>query len=139
MYREYLPEDAGSFMTSPPLPEGRHHARGGEFLPISEILRHFVEELKKNRATNTLDRILCRNGKCRYECVWTQADRGQWICIYGLDLYGWMNLGDTRQFETRGCVGAYRRAAGGTPRGATCATQLVFTVENRERLNPFGN
>jgi len=139
LYREYLPDDTGAFMTSPPLPEGRPHKHGGEFVPVPEIVSHFVEELKKNRATNTLDRIVCRNRKCRYECVWAQADRGQWMCIYGLDLYDWMNLGDTRHFEARGCVGAYRRPAGGTPRGATCATHLVFTVENAQRLNPFGN
>lgn len=97
----------------------------------------FVKELKRNRATGTLDRIVCRNGKCRYECVWSQADNGAWICIYGLDLYQWINLGDTSS-ETRGCVGSYLRPQHGTPPGATCTTRIVFTVENRERLNPFG-
>ncbi len=139
LYREYLPDDTDAFMTSPPLPKGIPHKHGGEFVPVPEIVSRFVEKLKKNRATNTLDRIVCRNRKCRYECVWAQEDRGQWWCIYGLDLYDWINLGDTGHFEARGCVGAYRRPAGGTPRGATCATQLVFTVENAQRLNPFGN
>jgi hypothetical protein len=138
LYKEFLPETTTSFMTSPPLPEGKPHRNGGEFLPVAEVLEHFVDELKKNRATNTLDRIVCRNDKCRYECVWAQADGGQWMCIYGLDLYGWMNLGDTRNFEARGCVGAYRRPGGGTPRGATCATRLVFTIQNAQWLNPFG-
>jgi hypothetical protein len=138
LYGEFLPDDSGLFMTSLPLPEGEPTGVGGRFNQIPAVIPEFVKELKRNRATNTLDRILCRNKKCRYECVWTQADRGQWLCMYGLDLYGWIELGDTTHFEARGCVGAYRRPAGGTPPGATCATRLEFPVDNVERLNPFG-
>lgn len=139
LYREFLPDDAGLFMTSPPLPEGKPQQDGGQFMPVAAAVPEFVKELKRNRATNTLDRVLCRNGKCRYESVWAQADNGKWICIYGLDLYGWISLGDTATFEARGCVGAYRRPEGGTPASATCATRLEFPISNYDRLNPFGD
>jgi hypothetical protein len=126
-------------MTSPPLPEGEPPGDGGQLKPVAEVVSPFVEVLKRNRATNTLDRILCRNGKCRYECVWAQADRGEWLCIYGLDLYDWISLGDTTHCEPRGCVGAYHRPGGVPPPNATRATVLTFAVQNNERLDPFGN
>jgi hypothetical protein len=96
LYREFLPD--GLFLTSPPLPEWKPLEDDGQVVPVSDVVPHFVEELKRNRATNTLDRIRCRNAKCRYDCVWIQADRGAWLCIYGLDLYDWIKLGDTRHF-----------------------------------------
>lgn len=77
LYGEFLPDNSGLFMTSPPLPEGEPTGVGVRFNQIPAVLPEFVKELKRNRVTNTLDRILCRNKKCRYECVWTQADRGQ--------------------------------------------------------------
>ena len=137
LYREYLPESA-RFLTCPPLPEAEFAAGGPKFMPIQEVIPEFVKELKRNQATGNLDRIVCRNEKCRYECVWSQADDGTWICVYGLDLYEWINLGDTSAFEPRGCVGSYLRSGGGVPVGATCTTRLEFPVANRTRLDPFG-
>lgn len=137
LYREHLSE-AAQFATCPPLPEAVPTVGAPKFLPVADVIPEFVKELKRNRATGTLDRIECRNGKCRYECVWSQADNGTWICIYGLDLYQWINLGDTSSFEPRGCVGSYIRPGGGVPLGATRTTRLEFRVVNRDRLDPFG-
>ena len=136
MYKEYLPE-TDSFMTCPPLPEAEHSVDGPKFMPVQEVIPLFVKELKRNRATQTLDQIVCRNGKCRYECVWTQADNGTWICIYGLDLYKWVDLGD-KNFEPRGCVGTYVRPGGGVPPGASRSTRLEFPEATSARLDPFG-
>lgn len=136
LYKEYLPE-ADSFMTCPPLPEAKPTADGPQFMPVQEVFPLFVKELKRNRATATLDRIVCRNGKCRYECVWTQADNGTWMCVYGLDLYNWIDLGD-KNFEPRGCVGTYIRPSGGVPSGASRSTRLEFPVATGGRLDPFG-
>lgn len=83
LYREPLPETA-KFTTCPPLPEA--DPTGRIYVPVAAVIPEFVKELKRNRSTDTLDRIVCRNGKCRYECVWSQADNGAWICIYGLDV-----------------------------------------------------
>jgi hypothetical protein len=138
LYREYLPATQ-QFITCPPLPEAEPFANQVKFTRVDDVVVKFVEELRRNRATRTLDRIVCRNDKCRYECVWSQADNGAWICIYCLDLYQWINLGDTSRFEPRGCVGSYRRPGGGVPVGATCSTRLEFSVSSRVRLDPFSD
>ncbi len=98
----------------------------------------FVETIKLNRVAQTLDRIVCYNGKLRYECVWDQADNGQWICIFALDLYDWKNLGDDRNFPARGCVGSYFTSSEPAPALSTRGTQLSARVPNMEPLNPFG-
>lgn len=124
-------------MTSTPLPAADPIEKGGKLIPVQPVVPEFVREIKRNRATGTLDRIICRNGKCIYDCVWVQMDRGQWWCIYALDLYNWINLGDTKHFEARGCVGSYSRSQGGTPKDAITTTKLLFPVDNKQRYNPF--
>lgn len=139
LYREPLPDtDKAVFMTAPPLPEGRARGTEVDFLPSPKIRERIVEEIKRNRLTDTLDRIITRNGHCRYECVWTQFDRGEWFCVYALDIYNWKNLGESTHFSPRGCVGCYRRPEKGTPKSATCSTQLQFPINNIEKLDPFG-
>jgi hypothetical protein len=136
LYGEYLSPDC-SFATYPPLPEAIRQGDEVIFAPVPEILPKFVEELRRNRAVGSLDRIVSRNGKCRYECVWAQADNGEWICIYCLDLYNWSNLGDPAHFPRRGCVGSYRREQGGVPSRACTATRLKFEIDNVMSLIPF--
>jgi hypothetical protein len=138
LYRECLPEATGRFVTTPPLPEAEPGHGAVRSLPVADVIPEFVKELKRNRATGSLDRIVCRNGQCRYECVWVQADRGKWLCIYALNIYDWAELGDSASFERRGCVGAYRRPGGGVPRDATCGTRLLFDINNQAHLDPFG-
>jgi hypothetical protein len=138
LYSEYLPEDT-PFSTCPPVPEAEPTANGPKIRSVMEAVPEFVKELKRNRATGTLDRIVCRNSKCRYECVWSQADNGTWMCIYGLDLYQWIDLGDTTNFEPRGCVGSYIRSGGGIPAVGTRTTRLEFPVANRACLDPFAD
>jgi hypothetical protein len=135
LYREYLSLDA-VFATYPPLPEGRPAGDHVEYGRIPDVLPKLVEELKRNRAVENLDRVVCRNGKCRYECVWSQADDGRWMCIYGLDLYNWKKLGDGSQ-PARGCVGCYLRPAGGIPPNASVATRLVFDMGRTSSFDPF--
>jgi len=136
LYRESLPPDA-VFATYPPLPEGRHVGDQITFVPVPEVFVKFVEELKRNRAVRTLDRIVSRNGKCRYECVWSQADDGRWICVYCLDLYNWIELGDVHNFTARGCVGIYRPPLGDVPRNASTTTRLVFDCKSGHPYDPF--
>jgi hypothetical protein len=136
LYNEFLPGDA-SFATYIPLPEGKRDGDKIKYVPFPEALSKFVGELKRNRAARNMDRIVCRNGKCRYECVWSQADNGRWICIYCLDIYNWINLGDTKNFPARGCVGCYRRPSGGVPRNASNATRLIFCSDSSSSLDPF--
>jgi hypothetical protein len=138
LYREYLPDDGEpDFATVPPFPEGRASESGPVAFETPPAVQAFVTALRGNRITRTLDGILCYNQRCRYECVWDQSDNGRWICIYGLDLYDWLNLGDIHNFQARGCVGCYRRPGGGTPRGATIATRLIFPIPRGSGLDPF--
>lgn len=136
LYRQYLPVDT-LFGTYPPLPEARCVAGEVVFVPMPEAIPKFVEELKRNRAVGNLDRIVCRNGKCRYDCIWSQADDGKWICIYCLNLYNWIQLGDVHNFPSRGCVGFYRQPSGGVPRDASTATRLIFELKNAFPFDPF--
>lgn len=135
LYHEYLPASS-VFATYPPLPEGGRIGNQIAYDPVPESFRKFVEELKRNRVTDNLDRIVCRNGRCRYECVWSQAEDGRWICIYGLDLYNWRDLGDSNQLP-RGCVGCYLRPPGGFPSNASRGTRLVFDITSTSPLDPF--
>jgi len=133
------PMGASGYMLFPPLPEGQIKGRHVEPVPVPDVIPHLVKELKRNRLTGTLDVIVCRNDRCRYECVWSQADDGRRICIWALDLYGWAELGDITHFEPRGCVGVYWPDDGLIPATATLGTRLEFSVPRGERLHPFGD
>jgi hypothetical protein len=138
LYGESL-ADAKQFQTCGPLPQAKETSGRFEAVPVAATVPKFVEAIKKNRKTGSLDRILTNNQKCRFECVWDQFDDGRWFCLYCLDLYGWIDLGDRVNFEQRGCVGSYRRPNGGVPPGATEATRLIFKVVNKNPLNPFAD
>jgi len=122
LYREFLPHDVNA-MISPPLPEGS--LRGDVATPIAlpAAVPEIVEAIKVNRRAGTLDRVACRKGKCRYECVWVRAQNGGRMCFFALDLYDWKLLGD-RRAEQRGCVGAYWRETGRAPEGAAYGTEI---------------
>ena len=121
-----------------PLPEMRITEKHAEPVPIPDEIPHFVDHLKRNRLTRTMDVVVCRNDRCLYESVWIQADNGRSFCIWGLDIYGWKELGDINHFEPRGCVGMYQPNSGVIPATATTGTHLCFDVAAVERLNPFG-
>lgn len=137
LYNE--PMGPSGYMVSLPLPEGRMTDEHVEPLPVPDVVPHLVAELKRNRLTGTLDVVICCSGQCRYECVWSQADNGRRICIWGLDVYGWKLLGDVAHFEPRGCVGVYWPNSGLIPSTATRGTRLHFAVPRLDRLDPFGN
>ena len=125
-------------MVFPPLPQGRLVDQRVEPVPVPEVVPLLVQEVKRNRATGTVDSIVCRNGRCRYECVRTKDDYGKWICIWALDFYGWKELGDVLHFEPRGCIGVYHPKNDVIPPRATVGTTLEFQIESAERLDPFG-
>ncbi len=134
----HQPMGASHMMVFPPFPEARMAGPDVEHVSVPEVVPHLVHELKRNRLTRTLDSIVCRNGRCRYECVWSQADDGRRICIWALDLYAWKELGDVTHFEPRGCVGVYSPDDGVIPPSASLGARLHFTVPSEERLDPFG-
>ncbi len=143
LYREYLPDNDGTnggttFSFDPPFPIGRVDEYNG--ITVDEIRPHhelFVEQIKQNRMAGRLDRIVCFNSKCIYECVWDKADGGQPICIFALNVYEWSALANTADFPKRGCVGVYVPVKG-RPANAATATRLTMPVSNIEKRDPFG-
>jgi hypothetical protein len=133
-----MPLDA-QFAIQTPFPSGR--VESGKIVVDELPKQHFlfVSVIKHNRAVGTLDAICCNNGKLRYECVWDQSDDGKyWICIFALDLYSWIDLGDIHNFAPRGCAGMYRSLLAPLPNNATKATRLDFLTTNAMPSDPFG-
>jgi len=72
LYGEFL--SAGQqFMTFPPLAEGDKDT--GQIQPVHAIVPEIVRVLRFNRGLGRVDRLVTRNGKCVYECVWIESDR----------------------------------------------------------------
>jgi hypothetical protein len=127
---------AGKANVHMPFPEGKRLS--GNRVSFNDVLpqqRVIAEEIKKNRLANRLDRVVCFNGKCVYECVWVSGDRGEPICMFALRLYDWEKLADTRMFPPRGCVGIYSPTSG-KPASATRGTAL-FLPTGGDVLDPF--
>ncbi len=98
----------------------------------------FVSVIKKNRLAGRTDKVVSRNGKCVYECVWAKSDDGLFACIFGLKIYDWHRFGELAGYTPRGCVGVYRPRTG-RPATGTTETDLEFPFPNRDELNPFGD
>ncbi|MGH9409247.1 MAG: hypothetical protein ACRD1V_07315 [Vicinamibacterales bacterium] len=135
LYREFL--TAGqSFMTFPPLAEGNTDSL--QIQPVPEIIPEVVRVIRFNRSLGKVDRLLTRNGKCLYECVWIESDAPRtWFCAYALDLYGWVHLGDIDRFGRRGCVGAYLKANGTVPDEAVRGDRHPDDYQPDDLLDPF--
>ena len=139
LYREALPKGS-SFAIETPFPMATVKGSRVEFQPLRvEQHRLFVETLKQERAGLNIDRIRCYNGKVLYECVWDQFNDGSWLCVFGLDVHGWADLGDGRNFERRGCAGSYVLPSRGVPALATRAVRSVSAFRNQSPLDPFGD
>jgi len=137
LYREPIPQNT-VFAIETPFPSASPKQHGPVFNPLrTPQHRMFVEVIKTNRAVRNFDRIQSNNKKLTYECVWDQADGGQWICIFALDLYGWKDLGDIKNFQARGCVGMYMTPSAIAPSLATKAKRLSLILPNYDKLDPF--
>lgn len=136
LYRQFLPDEK-NFSTMPPLV--RATADGSQLQDLPEVYPLFIELIKRNRSTKSLDRIQIRNKTCTYECVWTKFDNEDWWCVYALDIYNWINvLPSELESQRRGCVGAYRCPDGKRPLSGTETTNLDFHFLNSDPVDPFG-
>lgn len=146
LYHEWLPSDTGNAF-HPPLRGGVFDGNTGQptddfnaqLLSDKALKQHalWTMVLKQNRVANNTDKVVSRNSKCIYECVWTHLDDGSPFCIFGLKIYEWQRIGDIVGYPSRGCVGMYSPKTG-RPYNATQATDLEFDFKNREKLDPFG-
>ena len=82
----------------PPFPIG--HVDDNDEIKVDAIRPHhtfFVGQIKRNRLAGRLDRIVCYNGKCVYECVWDKADGGSQL-RFCLECVDWSDLANTGDF-----------------------------------------
>jgi hypothetical protein len=118
-------------------PEGRIDSTGrAEPVPPAEVGIEFVRALRTNRVAGTIDQLIVRNTKVRYYCLWAQADQGEWLCIWALDVHGWVAFGDPR-LGSGGCFGAYLRSRGDPPPGAAVSTAAALALTSPDSLDPF--
>jgi len=136
---------AGDFITSCPgaLVTPFPRAPKGTGFPQIEKLRPqhaaFVQTLKLNRALENIDRVRSNKGRFLYECVWHKADRdGLWLCVFGIDVYDWKDLGQTPGHPARGCAGFYVLHDGNVPQGATQGRTSSIIYPSIDVLDPFG-
>ena len=146
LYHEWLPSDTVNAF-HPPLRGGQLDGDTGK--PTDEFQAMLVGDqgvgqhalfssvLKQNRIAGNTDKVVSRNGKCVYECVWSNLDDGSPICIFGLKIYEWQQFDQLAGYPPRGCVGIYGPTAG-SPEIATRATDLEFPSPNTDGLDPFG-
>jgi hypothetical protein len=91
LYQEAMPYGS-RYSVIPPLPEGRIVGSRVEPVPLAEVTPEFVAEIKRNRATRTLDTILCRNRHCgmsacgRKPTTAGASASGLWTSIAGATL-----------------------------------------------------
>jgi hypothetical protein len=113
---------------------------GNEAVPIQIRPQHlvFVETIKNNRARDNLDQVRCNNDKLVYECVWSKADDGRWICIFAMDVYDWKDLGAISRFPIRGCAGCYMMEDEAKPLIGTSEVRSKILVPNLDPLDAFG-
>ncbi len=139
LYKEYLPNNTPNVF-EPPVPSGRKEKGKVVFDKLKIHFPLFVEVIKKNRKAGKIDRVVCFNEKCVYECVWETMDNGTWACFFALNIYDWKKLGDATYFPKRGCVGWYSPKTG-CPQNATkgIVRILEIPISNVDSLDPFGN
>jgi hypothetical protein len=128
----------GSLVT--PFPRWRDT---NDFEPFRQRPQHqkFVQTLHQNRAKGTLDRITCNKEMVVYESVWCQGSlpggSQPWLCIFGLDVCDWKDLGRTGFLPARGCAGFYVLPDQAVPAGATKGTISSIVTPMTDPLDPF--
>jgi hypothetical protein len=137
LYRNSLVGARGTIQT--PFPRAdKEYGR----VTIERILRQnleFIDNIKRNRAHNNLDRLVSNNRKLIYECVWSQFDKGtRWFCMFALDIYDWKDLGShTTEIPARGCTGFYELPDGSAPESAARDHARTIITPNYDIFDPF--
>lgn len=137
LYGEYLPVDHAKRQLHLPLPDGNLKEAEVFQNPAHAFRPIITEELKKNRMARQVDAIVCYNRKCEYNCIWVRADGGEWLCMFGLRIYNWEDLGDPNMGPQRGCVGMYQPPIDRCPAGASQGTKLILELPRTNALDPF--
>lgn len=147
LYWEWLPEKMDNAI-HPPIRGGK--LDGATRRPTDKLQEMLVKDagvsqhallcgiLKKNRVARNTDRVVTRNGKCTFECIWTHLDNGTPVSVFGIKIYEWQCFDQRFGYPSRGCVGIYSPPSG-RPRNGTKSTALEFPFTNDNELDPFGS
>jgi len=133
LYREVLPLAAWYGLTTP-FP---HADQVGGTLKFQDLRLDQMEmalTLRQQIKYGRIDEILSCSGKCRFVCSWLTSDDGSPFCLYGLRIYAWEKLADTKRFPPRGCVGIYPHP---TPPGAALGTKIILPSTAFTLFDPF--
>jgi hypothetical protein len=100
-----------------------------------------VLTLHQNHAKGTVDRITCNKEMVFYECVWCQGSLPDgshpWLCIFGLNVCDWKDLGRTGFLPARGCAGFYALPDRAAPAEATKGTVSSIEIPMTDPMDPF--
>jgi len=138
LYRQFLPDRSETFFSlSHAVPSGTLTDSGQiRFDAIPKVHRSLVRKIRENRLAGKLDRIECRDGECKYDCVWDRLDDGRPACLFALQIYDLADFGATGVTTPRGCVGIYC-PPDGFPPGATRRSFLDLGHIRMDEFNPF--
>jgi hypothetical protein len=90
-----------------PFPSGQSKEDGVVLEGANANYPQLAYVLEKNRAAQSVDRIVSNKGAVSYECVWGQPQPdGPWLCAFALNISDWKDLGEPRLYQ-RDCLGFY--------------------------------
>jgi hypothetical protein len=119
-----------------PFPKAPKHTGTIEPLLVQHV--RFVDALKSNRLRQNVDRIHCNKGQLVYECVWDRFDdTDDWMCVFGLNVCDWKDLGGAPQQPALGCAGFYLTDTAVAPDKASLGIRSAVLLPNYDRLDPF--
>jgi hypothetical protein len=121
MYGEFA-DVAPNLMAFPPLAEADKDT--GQLQPVHPIVPEMIRVLRFNRDLGKVDRVVTRNGKCVYECVWIESNTpGVWFV-------------PTRSISTGGCISVMSIGLVGV--AASGITSGPMTVRHRKARRAIG-
>jgi hypothetical protein len=133
LYREPLPLNSYYSLMSP-FPAADQTAGGLKFEDLRLDQLEMALTLRQHIKHAMVDEVRCYAEKCRFVCTWLTADDGRPLCLYGLRIYEWEKLADTKRFPQRGCIGVYMHP---TPVGATIGTKIILPITAFAPFDPF--
>jgi len=133
LYREPLQQDAFYGLTTP-FPYADQVAGTLQFEELRPDQLEMALTLRQHMRYRMIDEVLSNAGKCRFVCTWLTFDDGRPFCLYGLRIYEWEKLADTKRFPPRGCFGVY---CAPTPVEATQGTKIILPSSSFTLFDPF--
>ena len=125
LYQEPMPREAHATIFTP-FVKAESWGGGSPLLqPTIPEYDRIVATVSMQRERLNADRISCNRGHLLYECVWSQADTGEWLCSFLLDICDWKELGSMPRLGVRDCAGMYVLPTLAAPVSAAVGNSLL--------------